>query len=84
MNPPKPHCYSLPSQRTTLARESTPATLKTTPDHPAFQARSDTQTVQRSDLATHSHRPAPKVLANAAVKHEAKRICATRFDAVRK
>ena len=60
-----------PSQRTTLARKSTPTTLKTTPDHPAFQARSDTQTVQQSALKTRSHRTAPEVLTNAAVKHEA-------------
>jgi hypothetical protein len=83
MNPPKPHCCSLPSQRTTLARKSTPSTLKTTPDHPAFQARSDTQTVQRSALTTRSHRTTPKVLTNAGVKHEANRIHITRFVGAR-
>ena len=73
-----------PSQRTTLARKSTPAMLKTTPSHPALQAPSGTQTAKRSVLMTRSQRTAPKVLTNARIKHEAKRISTTRFDGVRR
>lgn len=72
-----------PSQRTTLARKSTPATLKTTPSHPALQAQSGTQTAKRSDLMTRSQRTAPRVLTNAGINPEANRIHITRFDGVR-
>lgn len=72
-----------PSQRTTLARKSTPAMLKTRPNHPALQAQSGTQTIKRSALMTQSQRTAPKALTNAISKHEANRISTTHFDGVR-
>ena len=73
-----------PSQRTTLARQSTPATLKTTSSQPALQARSGTQTAKRSALMTRSQRTAPKVLTNAGIKYEANRISTPRFDGMRR
>lgn len=71
------------SQRTTLARKSTPATLKTTPSNPAFHAQSGTQTAKRSALMTRSHRDLTKVLPNAGINPKANRISATHFDGVR-
>lgn len=72
-----------PSQRTTLARKSTPAMLKTRPDHPSSEARSAIQTTKRPAILTCDQRAKAKVLTNAGIKHEANRISTTRFDGVR-
>jgi len=72
-----------PIQRTPLARKSTPAMLKTRPGHPTSEARSAAQTIKRPANLTCYQRAKAMVLTNAGIKHEANRISATRFDAVR-
>jgi hypothetical protein len=73
-----------PSQRTTLARKSTPAMLKTRPDHPTSEARSATQTIKRPAILTCDQRAKAKVLTNAGIKYEANRISTPRFDGMRR
>ena len=72
------------SQRSTLARESTPRTLKTRPDDPASEGRSAIQNVKRPAILTFDQRANAKVLPNAAIYPEANRISTTRFDDVRR
>lgn len=73
-----------PSQRTTLARKSTPAMLKKTPDYPTSDARSATQTIKRPAILTCDQRANAKVVPNAEIHPEANRISAPHFDGVRR
>lgn len=84
MNPPKPYRRSLPSQRATLAGESTPTKRKTAPSTPAEESQKHSERKNRRDATE----PLGSAASNAALQRqaapEANRISATRFDCVRR